>query len=404
MGKIGNGVWKPVLAVAVGLLAGLLLAEMAVRLLQWTHWIPPPPGHTWIHNERGRNDCWLVGFGPSRVTQFQRTSFSVTSKPASTSAARQGLGCVTLYTENPRGTFLDVRKHPEFAPQFRSEIDRAIEKGHIYAVGYQLNANGFRNADFTPPSPGRKRIAFLGDSFTYGEGVWEQDTYPRVFEALLKASGDKETEVLNLGMLGFRVEDVSKTLEGTALPLGATEIYYSYVLHHPIRSPAFQKSCPEPRNLDEVKRKLADLESDADSGPLALVALLRQTIQRRQVTARTIEWYQRMYSSENDEGLQTTLKIIRNMRQLSESRGVKMRLVIFPLFYSLEGGYPFHNAHDIIAKFCAREGIPCLDLYDFYKGRRTYSLVLTSFNSHPNEVAQRIAAEAIFKWRQEMKE
>jgi len=299
---------------------------------------------------------------------------------------------VDLYPENPRGTFLDVRSHPEFAPQYAVLIKKAVEKGHVYAVGYKINRNGFREKEFTRDAHGSYRIAFLGDSFTYGEGVWAKDTYPRVFERLLADSTDLKIEVLNLARFDYDVKNVAHVLEGLALPLGAKEIFYGFVLNDPIRSKEFQATCPSP---DELMRfEPGDLRSS-----LALVSLVREAIRRRRITARTIDWYRRMYSPENS-GFSDTLATIRKMNRLSAEHGARFHLVIFPLFYSLRRGYPFCDLHRRIREFCLHEGIPCLDLLPYYEGKKATRFWVTSFNAHPNEIAHRIAARAIFEWRQ----
>lgn len=51
--------------------------------------------------------------------------------------------------------------------------------------------------------PGTKRIVAIGDSFTFGTGVSDNETYPAKLEALLNRSGNQLTvEVLNSGIHG----------------------------------------------------------------------------------------------------------------------------------------------------------------------------------------------------------
>jgi lysophospholipase L1-like esterase len=80
--------------------------------------------------------------------------------------------------------------------------------GHLHVH----NRDSMRvQGDFPPRRPGTFRIIVLGDSLTYGYGIAEQDTYPRVLEALL--SDTFRIEVLNLGVSGAQSEDMYKTLE-----------------------------------------------------------------------------------------------------------------------------------------------------------------------------------------------
>ncbi len=335
-------------AVAFGLVLGLLTAEGAARLV--CRWLPRC-SHTWLMN------------GPS---------------------------CLDLYPENPRRYYTDARRRPDWLETHGWPLRQAIRKGHLYGVEYRLNTAGFREAEFPPPDDSVRRIAFIGDSFTYGEGVKEPDVYPRVFERLLRASGDA-TPVINLGRFGFDIERIHDTLETCALPLGAKEIYYGFVLNDPMHTPEFDARHAPGTHLMRYVRE------DAES--LALVTLVRRAQYRRKVTADTTAWYQRMYTGDNP-GYRQSLDLLRRMHQLARERGAELRIVIFPLFYSLNAGYPFRGIHRQLADFCASEGIPCLDLLPVYEGMDARRLWITSFNLHPNEIAHGMAAEAVFRWRQ----
>lgn len=69
-------------------------------------------------------------------------------------------------------------------------------------ITVKTNALGLRNRELTPKKPiGTKRILFLGDSFTMGVGVTENQTYARIAEKLLnKSSKNGEVEAINAGV------------------------------------------------------------------------------------------------------------------------------------------------------------------------------------------------------------
>jgi lysophospholipase L1-like esterase len=62
-----------------------------------------------------------------------------------------------------------------------------------------------RTAPFPPKDSHKFRIMVLGDSLTYGIGIDEQWSYPRVLQRFLNP--DYNVEVLNLGVSGFQSED-----------------------------------------------------------------------------------------------------------------------------------------------------------------------------------------------------
>ncbi len=66
------------------------------------------------------------------------------------------------------------------------------------------NKYGFRGPEFTADKPPHVcRIVALGDSFTWGKGVWEHERYSDVLETILnEAYPEKKFEVVNFGFPG----------------------------------------------------------------------------------------------------------------------------------------------------------------------------------------------------------
>lgn len=71
-----------------------------------------------------------------------------------------------------------------------------------FDVRYTLNAEGLRGRAFSePPLSGQRRVVVVGDSFTFGLGVDDDDT----FVARL-AAADPETAYLNAGIAGYSTD------------------------------------------------------------------------------------------------------------------------------------------------------------------------------------------------------
>jgi len=64
---------------------------------------------------------------------------------------------------------------------------RAANMFGEYDIEIRTNHEGFRDSDFTMEDATSTRIAFLGDSFTFGEQVEESETFVRSTEKLLRA-------------------------------------------------------------------------------------------------------------------------------------------------------------------------------------------------------------------------
>jgi len=77
----------------------------------------------------------------------------------------------------------------------------------IDPVTHDTNSFGFRGPDRPPEKPdGVFRIAALGDSFIYGQGVESADSLPSQLERRLKTTRPK-VEVLNFGVPGYGVDE-----------------------------------------------------------------------------------------------------------------------------------------------------------------------------------------------------
>src|SRR5262249_55162564 len=92
---------------------------------------------------------------------------------------------------------------------------RRIERSE-FSIDVRLNALGFRERRLpSPKPPGVRRVVALGDSFTQGYGVAENEAWPRRLETLLDARG--RYEVVNLGVPGTNPRDYLSHLQDPGL-------------------------------------------------------------------------------------------------------------------------------------------------------------------------------------------
>jgi lysophospholipase L1-like esterase len=119
------------------------------------------------------------------------------------------LGCVclalVLAVLDRTVAWTDLAYRPARA---RPSEDRRLTRAE-FDVRVATNALGFREPRLPSPKPaGVARIVALGDSFTQGYGVAEDEAYPRALEARLAARAPgHRVEVLNLGVPGTSPRD-----------------------------------------------------------------------------------------------------------------------------------------------------------------------------------------------------
>jgi len=111
-----------------------------------------------------------------------------------------------LYTLVP-DPFTGVR----YAPNLHLRLSYG-EKGKRFR--FTTNALGFRGREVSwAKSPGAFRVLFLGDSFTEGFGVNDDETFPYYFEEIARRM-DKNIEVINAGQRGCELPEYLGFLRG----------------------------------------------------------------------------------------------------------------------------------------------------------------------------------------------
>jgi lysophospholipase L1-like esterase len=83
------------------------------------------------------------------------------------------------------------------------------------------------------------------------------------------------------------------------------------------------------------------------------------------------------------------------MNRSMQRRGGALLVAQWPLLVGMQGRYPFAEPAAAIARACEEAGIRRVDLLEALRGRPDASLWVSSSDRHPNELAHRLAAEAL---------
>jgi hypothetical protein len=352
---------------AAALVVAALLGEAGLRLAGWA----PPSYGALAHVANGR-----------------RTLF---------------LDC---YPDNPRGYFdVDLRDEATRERYRRQGVSRVDEVAFRapWAVECRRNSLGLRDAEVGPKPGGVLRVMVLGDSFTEAQGVKEPDTLPRVLGRLLDAEEPGRWEVRNWGRRATDFPALFQSFE-ELLAYEPDVVVYAMVLNDAVRPPAFEA---RQRYLNDW---IVDMDRMAAEGPppppgffrLRLADLVRDGVRSFRIGRETTRWYRDMYGPANREGWEETQRYVRAMERGMRERGGRLLVAVWPLLVSLEGQYPFEEQHRAIERFCLAAGIPRVDLLPVLRGRHSASLWVHPVDRHPNEAANRLAAEALFPAVREM--
>ena len=103
-------------------------------------------------------------------------------------------------------------------------MESIAEETAAYSVTYRSNRQGFRaRRDFALPTR-KRRIALLGDSYTMGSGVEDDQTFAHLLQRRLR-----KTQSYNFGIGGFGVDQMWLTLRHYALPTEPDLVVLSFI-------------------------------------------------------------------------------------------------------------------------------------------------------------------------------
>lgn len=97
---------------------------------------------------------------------------------------------------------------------FEGRITNRVE----YDTPVSINQAGLRGPEVGPKAPGAFRVLALGDSFTFGVGASEEESYPARLQEILRSRGIN-AQVLNAGAPGFGVPDAVAWYQRWGRPL-----------------------------------------------------------------------------------------------------------------------------------------------------------------------------------------
>ena len=349
-------------AVVVGLLAGVLLTELGLRVLGIAPERYPEP--KWFVWENGRYEPTAPGVRAIR---------EASSLGIAMGQYRAGSKLKQVFASNPHGQLDD---------------DNGVE--------YTINSLGLRGPEIAAEKPaGTFRILGVGDSITFGIGVRDNETYLRQIETALNAQyhDHPRFEVLNSGVQGYNTYDEVIALEKRWLALGPDLVVIFFYLNDAYKDDLIQNMGQELG----VHRKVTPL--GRVSRIYDLYAHNRQT--RRDRTAIE-KLYNDRFFAEAEAALPSSGYDWRKSRAaleyaagLARKHNFKLALVILPELYQLDGSYPFEAVHRLVANTGKELGIPTLDMLPVFKGLDPSALWVHPTDHHPNRDAHALVAKAV---------
>lgn len=281
---------------------------------------------------------------------------------------------IDRYPGNPRGYFRDCG-FGEFCP----DLDRLPMHG----------------CD-APVVPGKGQVVFVGDSFTWGQGVDAVDAWP----SLIKFPRDQRR---NCAVSGHEIWHVQEDVKNLVEKYHPRLVVYGMVLNdfgllvsqeNDFVSVGGASQIADymnfrTMNLDDylrTRRHSTAMRWLLDVSETARWIYRAQVLRR--VSRLTLDGYRASFAGE------TGAEGYARIRDMAARSGERFLVVLWPLMLDFDH-YPLEDVHRAIRAQLERDHIHVLDLLDAFRGRDASKLIVFPTDQHPNEEAHRIAARAV---------
>jgi len=289
-------------------------------------------------------------------------------------------------------------------------------RGVVGGESLVVNSIGMRDREYTIEKPARvARIAVLGDSYAFGNGVPAAATFVKVLEREMNANrrAGVRYEVMNFGVKGYDTTQESATLREVALPLDPDVLIVAYFLNDVGDPERFVPGGEPARGGGRDADGEAPTRAPGRAGAVPARMRIREflvsrsrlagfLIQQIAIAVRSVVSvpYQGVVDYnlpfvENDETWRGSKAALREIKAVADSIAAPMMVVIIPEMGNFNERYPFRAAHDTLATFCAEIGVPTCDLLGGFMGLEAKRLWVAPDDPHFNRRAHRLAAEQI---------
>jgi lysophospholipase L1-like esterase len=295
--------------------------------------------------------------------------------------------------------------------QVRSFTLQAPQQAYSYSSAVNIDGAGFRLTGQQPAGQDALRLFALGDSFTFGMGVEDAQTWPAQLESLLNSGGAGPVRVINGGTISYGVFQEydlftehglptrpaavihalywndymsARPPDPAAAPVITEEGYFIWDNHQPPDGRAGRAMKWAANNsafLYVLKRKVQDLIGD-ESGLTDYEAAYLDFIEGRV----------------DEEEWAPIARFYKQLKGLGETHGFDIYVVIMPvlgLFDDPEASrHPFvRHMHELLE----RQNIAYVDGITLWQERGYGCETFLPHNRHLNETGYRVIAEELVR-------
>ncbi|MEC9374746.1 MAG: SGNH/GDSL hydrolase family protein [Pseudomonadota bacterium] len=245
---------------------------------------------------------------------------------------------------------------------------------YLMGVDVKINSDGMRDSEYTIERNAKHRIAFLGDSLTFGWGVDKVDTFESQLEVIL--SKTQPTEILNFGHGNFNTQQQVSLFKKTGLKYQPDQAVVFYFINDaevtPVRSNWLWLS--HLRSVTFLWSRIRGLLTRSNSG-------------------QTFESFYKDLYQDDKQGLLAVKSSFLELQDICLERNIQLQVVMLPELHNLID-YPFKLEYKKISGFLEDNNIDVIDLTDSFLGYKpSEDLWVAPDDAHPNALAHKMIAE-----------
>lgn len=257
-----------------------------------------------------------------------------------------------------------------------------------FALNTSLNDVGCRDEAWSRDKNGARRIAFVGDSYTYGWGIVDPaDRFTDLIETQL-AGRTPAVDVMNVAKPGWGTADQVRPVNDLIEYYGVDEVVLCYLPND------METAIDTDASFDPTKPPESSW-LNPDFSCLLYELYLRLVLPRTPTVRDYHAWL--MEAFRNEATWQRHARDLSALVEICRRHDVRMRVVLLPFILEPPEPYDGQYVRRKVRSLFDDAGIECLDLHAVVADANRRELIVNAADPHPNEAAHRLFADAIRK-------
>jgi hypothetical protein len=273
-------------------------------------------------------------------------------------------------------------------------MDNSSYFARRWREGVSENSLGYREREIALKAEGVYRIALIGDSFAWGQGIEQSSRMSDRLEVLLNRTG-RRFEVLNFGLPGTHTRDHIEALRATVLPLQPDFVLLQWYFNDLEGPDAVER----PRPVPLVPSDAAAAWLHRRSGLYYLMVHAWERLQSRLGTVDDkVVHFDRTFGDPASPSMVAGRAALAEFITTARQAGVGVGIVAFPDVELVQSPEDFALGYliDRVMEVCHAHEVTCLDLREALAGAsETEGWWANKLDPHPGPLANEAAARAV---------